>query len=105
MTPSDLSDLTARLIDAAKEAGADAADSIVVQGTSVSVDVREGALEHAERSEGIDLGLRVFVGQKQSNVSSSDVSDRTINEMAARAVAMAHEAPEDPHAGLSLIHI
>ena len=56
MTPSDLSDLTARLIDAAKEAGADAADSIVVQGTSVSVDVREGALEHAERSEGIDLG-------------------------------------------------
>ena len=101
MTPSDLSDLTARLIDAAKEAGADAADSIVVQGTSVSVDVREGALEHAERSEGIDLGLRVFVGQKQSNVSSSDVSDRTISEMAGRAVAMAHEAQEDPHAGLA----
>ncbi|MEO9685705.1 MAG: metallopeptidase TldD-related protein [Tateyamaria sp.] len=101
MTPSDLSNLTARLIDAAKAAGADAADSIAIQGTSVSVDVRAGALEHAERSEGIDLGLRVMVGQKQANVSSSDVSDRTISEMATRAVAMAHEAPEDPHAGLA----
>ncbi|WP_299285311.1 TldD/PmbA family protein [uncultured Tateyamaria sp.] len=101
MTPSDLSTLTERLINAAKSAGADAADAMAVQGTSISVDVRASALEQAERSEGIDLGLRVFVGQKQANVSSSDASDRTIEEMAARAVAMANEAPEDPHAGLA----
>ncbi|MEL6807850.1 MAG: TldD/PmbA family protein, partial [Pseudomonadota bacterium] len=101
MTPSDLSSLTARLIEAAKAAGADASDAIAIQGTSVSVDVRAGALEQAERSEGIDLGLRVFVGQKQANVSSSDTSDRTVDEMAARAVAMAQEAPDDPHAGLA----
>ncbi|WP_299139205.1 TldD/PmbA family protein [uncultured Tateyamaria sp.] len=101
MTPSDLPDLTQRLLAAAKAAGADAADAMAVQGTSISVDVREGALEQAERSEGIDLGLRVFVGQKQANVSSSDVSDRTVEEMATRAVAMAAEAPDDPHAGLA----
>ena len=101
MTPSDLSSLTARLIEAAKSAGADAADAIAIQGTSVSVDVRAGTLEQAERSEGIDFGLRVFVGQKQANVSSSDASDRTIAEMATRAVAMANEAPEDPNAGLA----
>ena len=101
MTPSDLSNLTARLIEAAKSAGADAADAIAVQGTSLTVDVRAGALEQAERSEGIDLGLRVFIGQKQANVSSSDISDRTIGEMAARAVAMAAEAPDDPYAGLA----
>ncbi|WP_299722060.1 metallopeptidase TldD-related protein [uncultured Tateyamaria sp.] len=101
MTPSDLSDLTARLLAAAKDAGADASDAIAIQGTSVSVDVRAGALEQAERSEGIDLGLRVFVGQKQANVSSSDASERTLAEMAARAVAMAREAPDDPHAGLA----
>lgn len=101
MTPSDLSDITARLLDAAKTAGADSADAIAVQGTSVSVDVRAGALEQAERSEGIDLGLRVFVGQKQANVSSSDISERTIAEMAARAIAMAHEAPSDPNVGLA----
>lgn len=101
MTPSDLSTLTHRLIEAAQAAGADAADSMAVQGTSVSVDVRSGTLEHAERSEGIDMGLRVFVGQKQANVSSSDTSDRTIEEMATRAVAMANEAPDDPYAGLA----
>ncbi|WP_415401213.1 TldD/PmbA family protein [Tateyamaria sp. SN3-11] len=101
MTPSDLSTLTQRLIEAARNAGADAADAMAVQGTSVSVDVRAGALEQAERSEGIDLGLRVFVGQKQANVSSSDASDRTVEEMAARAVAMANEAPDDPNAGLA----
>ncbi|MEM8655137.1 MAG: TldD/PmbA family protein [Pseudomonadota bacterium] len=101
MTSSDLSTLTDRLLQAAKSAGADAADAMAVQGTSVSVDVREGALEQAERSEAIDIGLRVFVGQKQANVSASDISDRTVEEMAMRAVAMAAEAPDDPNAGLA----
>ncbi|WP_299746294.1 TldD/PmbA family protein [uncultured Tateyamaria sp.] len=101
MTPPDLSTLSQRLLQAAKSAGADAADAIAVQGTSLSVDVRAGALEQAERSESIDIGLRVFVGQKQANVSASDISDRTIEEMAMRAVAMAGEAPEDPFAGLA----
>lgn len=99
--PMPLNVLTQALLKAAKTAGADAADAMAVQGTSVSIDVRAGALEHAERSEGVDLGLRVFVGQKVANVSASDTSDRTIEEMAVRAVAMAQEAPEDPYAGLA----
>ena len=101
MTPVKLSTLTDRLIKAAKNAGADAADAMVAEGTSISIDVRAGALEHAERSEGIDIGLRVFVGPKQANVSASDISDRTIDEMAIRAVVMAREAPDDPFAGLA----
>ena len=96
-----LSDLTDQMLRAARTAGADAADAMVVQGVSNSVDVREGALEQAERAEGIELGLRVFVGQRQANVSTSDASARTIEEMAARAVAMAREAPEDAYAGLA----
>ena len=62
--PQPLDALTQSLLSAAKRAGADAADAMAVQGTSVSIDVRAGALEHAERSEGIDIGLRVFVGQR-----------------------------------------
>ena len=49
----------------------------------------------------MDIGLRVFVGQRSANVSASDTSDRTIEEMAIRAVAMAKEAPEDPYVGLA----
>ena len=90
-----------QLLDAARSAGADAADSMAVGGTSVSIDIREGRLEQAERSEGVDLGLRVFVGQRQANVSASDIRPETLQEMALRAVAMAREAPQDPHAGLA----
>ena len=93
--------LTAALLQAAARAGADAADAKALRATSVSVDVRGGTLEQAERSEGTDIGLRVFVGQRVATVSASDTSDRTIEEMATRAVAMAREAPEDPHAGLA----
>ena len=100
MTQS-LSDLTQSLLDAAKKAGADSCDSIAVDGTSISIDVRAGALEHAERSEGIDIGLRVIVGQKQACVSSSDTNTATITQMAERAVAMAKEAPDDPCVGLA----
>lgn len=96
-----LSDLTSQLIDAARKAGADAADAIAMRGTSVSIDVRKGALEHAERSEGTDIGLRVMVGQRSANVSASDTSADTIATLAERAVAMAREAPEDPYIGLA----
>ena len=100
MTQS-LSDLSDQILQAAKRAGADAADAIAVDGTSLSITVREGALEQAERSEGIDIGLRVFVGQRQACVSSSDTKPDTLTQMAERAVAMAKEAPEDPHVGLA----
>lgn len=96
-----MQDLAQRLLDAAKAAGAESADAIALQGTSVSIDVRAGKLEHAERSEATDIGLRVFVGQRQANVSASDISQGTIDMMAERAVAMAKEAPEDPHVGLA----
>ena len=89
------------LLRAANAAGADAADAIAISGVSLSVDVRNGTLEQAERAEAVDIGLRVFVGKRTAIVSASDVSERTINEMAVRAVAMAREAPEDPNAGLA----
>ena len=100
MTQS-LSDLTHQSTDLARKAGADAADAIAVDGTSLSIDVRGGVLEHAERSEGIDIGLRVLIGKRQACVSSSDTKPDTLRQMAERAVAMAKEAPEDPHAGLA----
>lgn len=96
-----LSDLTQALLQAARSAGADGADAMAITGTSISVDVRGGKLEQAERSEGTDIGLRVFVGQRQANVSSSDTRPETLIAMAERAVAMAKEAPEDPYIGLA----
>jgi PmbA protein len=97
----ELSTLTEQMIAIAQKAGADAVDAIAVDGTSVSIDVRAGGLEKAERSEGVDVGMRVFVGNRQACVSSSDAKTATLEQMAERAVAMAREAPEDPNAGLA----
>ncbi|MFD0910566.1 TldD/PmbA family protein [Ruegeria arenilitoris] len=89
------------MLDLARKAGAEAADTIVIDGSSVSVEVRGGALEHAERAESTDVGLRVFIGKQQAIVSGSDSRPETLAAMAERAVAMAREAPEDPFAGLA----
>lgn len=97
-----LDSLTNALLDAAKSAGADAADAIAVDGSSISIDVLNGKLEHAERSEGIDIGLRVMIGKRQACVSASDTSADTIETIARRAVAMAQVAPEDDSIGLAV---
>lgn len=98
---TSLADLTEALLHHARHAGADSADAIAVDGTSLSISVRGGALEQAERSEGVEIGLRVIVGQRQACVSASDIRDATLREMAERAVTMARLAPVDPTVGLA----
>ena len=98
---TDLASLTHALLEAAQKAGADAADALAVEGSSMSIDIRQGKLEQAERAEGIELGLRVLIGGRQACVSVSDTSARTLADVAERAVAMAREAPNDPYAGLA----
>ena len=89
------------LIGLARSAGADAADAVFVDGTSLSKTVRLGEPEHLERSEGRDVGLRVFIGKRQAMVSSSDTSPDALKELSSRAVAMARAVPEDPYCGLA----
>ncbi len=97
-TPSDtLNDL----IRAAKAAGADAADAVLVKSVSAGVSYRLGKLEDVERAESADLGLRVFVGQRVAFVSSTDFSPDGLGGLPSRAVAMAKLAPEDRFACLA----
>lgn len=96
-----LETLTAALLDAARAAGAESADAMALSGTSQSIDIRAGRLEQAERSEGVEIGLRVLMGGRQACVSASDTSAATLRQLAERAVAMAREAPVDPYAGLA----
>ena len=88
------------LVAAARRAGADAADALLVSSASLSVQRRLGKIEQLERAEGFDLGLRVFIGKQQAIVASTDASPRGFAALAERAVAMARVVPEDPHAGL-----
>jgi PmbA protein len=98
---SALSTLAQRLVEAARRAGADAADAVAVRGVSQGVEVRDGRVEESERSEGDDVGLRVLVGRRQAVVSTNDVGGDGVARLAERAVAMARVAPEDKYVGLA----
>ena len=94
-------DLLNDIVKAALKAGADAAEAVSADRRALSVGVRNGGLEDVEREESRDLGLRVFVGQRQASVSASDLSPAAQARLVERAVAMARLAPEDPYAGLA----
>ena len=90
-----------RLVEDAVRAGADAADVLYAGNRSTSIQVRLGKLEDVGRSEGEEIGLRLFVGARSASVASSDLSADALRELVSRAVAMAEQAPEDPFAGLA----
>lgn len=94
-------DLLSALLDAARRAGADAADAMLVATTALGVTRRLGRIEHLERAESQEAGLRVFVGRRAAIVSTGRVAPREFASIAERAVAMARVLPEDPHIGLA----
>ncbi len=98
---STAQDRCAQLLDAAKRHGATSADAVAGASSSEAVSVRLGKLEDVERSEGEEIGLRVFVGKRSASISTSDFSAAAFEELAERAVAMATAAPEDPYAGIA----
>ncbi|MEW4467306.1 metallopeptidase TldD-related protein [Parasphingorhabdus sp. JC815] len=101
LKPEEAQDRADALISQAKKAGADAADAIYVCDASTQVQMRLGNLEDVERSEGEEIGLRVFVGKRSATVSSSDMDPQILSDLVGRAMDMAREAPEDEYAGLA----
>ena len=101
LKPTEAQDRADALISQAKKAGADAADAIYVCDAATQVQIRLGNLEDVERSEGEEIGLRVFVGKRSATVSSSDMDPKILSALVGRALDMAREAPEDEYAGLA----
>jgi PmbA protein len=99
--PEHAQKIAQSLVDRAIAAGASAADALYAGERSSSVDVRLGEIESVSRSEGEQIGLRLFVGQRSASVASSDLSDDALATLVERCLAMAGEAPEDPFAGLA----
>ncbi|MGU3574605.1 TldD/PmbA family protein [Brucellaceae bacterium C25G] len=98
-TASKLIDQATRLVEAAKLAGADASDAVVVRARATSVSVRLGKVEATESSESDEFALRVFVGKRVASVAANSSSDPKL--LAERAVAMAKVSPEDPYEELA----
>jgi PmbA protein len=101
LKPQEALDRAQNLVSQAIKAGADAADAVYVCDASTEVQVRLGALEDVARSEGEEIGLRVFVGQRSATISSSNMNPAILAGLVIRAIDMAKEAPEDQYAGLA----
>ncbi len=94
-------DRATQLCQSALAAGADGADALYYCDASTSVAMRLGKLEDVTRSEGQDIALRVYVGQRSASVSTADMDRAGLAALVERAVAMARAAPEDAFAGLA----
>lgn len=98
---ADVTEVAERLLAAARAAGADTADTVVIAGEALSASCRLGRIEEVEHAEGDDMGLRVLVGRRQAMVSTNRGARADFAGLAERAVAMARAAPEDPYCGLA----
>lgn len=89
------------LLGRALKGGADAADAVMVESRSHGASYRQGKPEDIESSESFDVGLRCLIGKRQAVVSSTDLKADMMDELAARAIAMAKASPEDPFCGIA----
>ena len=91
-------------VEAAKRAGADAADAIQLASESVEARVRGDEIDYVKQAREHALGLRAFVrgarGLATALVSTSDLSHAAIEGLAQDAVALARATTQDPDAGL-----
>ncbi len=96
-----LEDLASQALDTAKRAGADKADVLMAESVDATATCRLGKQEALERSESSGLGLRVWVGDRQAMVSTSDLRPEKLGILAERAVAMAKVATPDAYSTLA----
>ena len=101
LSKTDALDRAQALVEKAIKAGADAADAVYVCDAATEVQVRLGLLEDVARSEGEEIGLRVFLGKRSATISSSSMNPGILASLVTRAIDMAREAPEDQFAGLA----
>jgi PmbA protein len=100
-SPEEARRIAESLVARGLAAGATAADALYIGERSSDVQVRLGEIESVSRSEGEEIGLRLFAGQRSATVASSDLSDEALAVLVERCFAMAREAPEDPFSGLA----
>lgn len=89
------------LLEKARALGADACDAVMLESTELNVSQRMGKPEGLERAENKGVGLRVFIGQSQGLVSSSDTGRNALEALAERAVATARVTLPDPDCTLA----
>src|ERR1043166_4212529 len=98
---SVLESMIARVLDAARRAGAPQAEASVSYGHGLTVNVRESQPESVEFQTDRDLGISVYFGKRSGSASTSDWSQQSIDQAVEAACAIAKATSEDPASGLA----
>lgn len=85
-----------KIIDLARDRGADGADVFLRSHTSTSVEVREQKVDAFDRARDIGAGLRVIIGGRLGFAFTTDFSEPGVTSLAAAAVANARNTEPDP---------
>ncbi len=93
-------ELVDRALAHAKKLGATDAGAEASEGCGLSVSVRKGELENVERNRDKSLGVTVYIGHRRGNASTSDFSEKAIEQTVQAAYDIARFTAEDPAAGL-----
>jgi len=98
---TDLIDLTRRVLDLARAQGASAAEADIGTGTGFTATVRWGEVEKIEHERDKGLSVTVYMGQRKGSASSSDFSDKALQETVGAACNIARYTSDDHCAGLA----
>ena len=83
------------IIQTSLSKGADFSDIVIAKNISKNVGCRLGNLEEIEQSETQILGLRTFIGKRNSIISTNNFSKDSISQSIDRVISMTKLAPED----------
>jgi len=97
---SDFEELVDLALAHARKLGATDAGAEASEGCGLSVSVRKGELETVERNRDKSLGVTVYIGHRRGNASTSDFSEKAIEQTVQAAYDIARFTAEDPVAGL-----
>ena len=99
-----LNNLGEYCIDELKKIGSTSSEVIVAHSISDDMLQRNGKIEEVIRSEDISIGLTVYIGERKSSISTSNLTKNNIQQAIVRCYEMAKNTPEDKYCGLPESH-
>ncbi|MEG0182827.1 MAG: metalloprotease PmbA [Stenotrophomonas sp.] len=96
-----LADISQRLLEQARAAGASQAEVSCSDERGLDVNVRLGEVETVESTRDRGIAVTVYFGQRKGSASTADLQDASLESTVAQACAIARHTEDDAAAGLA----
>jgi PmbA protein len=98
--PSSLKDEAEKLVFFGKECGADEVEATIINGSEFSVDILFGEIENLLEAGSRYAGVKIIKENKTAYLTSSDMSERTLQILIKNAITRAKMGSPDEFSGL-----